>query len=246
MKKKADHFKLPQFNRYKKFLEKCKLKKYDGDLVLHEHHIIPRHLCNDSFDVESSSNKISISVEDHIKAHLMLAKCYETGTYENAANLWSARLLSKKSIRSKKVLNEITETYKGELNPFYGKTHTYETRKILAQKSKDNWSGKSYETRYGKSSEVEKQKRKEGVKRHWEKMTDTERQLRAKNISAAVKIHGKKGEDVGTAQPFLVDGVPFGCRKDVERHYGLAFVTIKKRYKVEKITKEQYKQSKLC
>lgn len=243
--KQAYQFNLLNYKKYKEFIEFCKNKIYSKDIVLHEHHIIPKHLWFDmDKSVDNKDNLIQLSVEDHINAHLLLAECYESDTYQHISNLRSARILDKKSIKDKKLLDKISKTYLGSNNPFYGKQHSENVKKTLSEKTKLQCDGVSYKQRYGDRAELEKMKRSEGVRNSWSKMTDAQIEQRKLNISLALKQNSCKGENVGTAQPYLVDGVAFGCRKDVERFYGNAFVTIKKRCKIEKITKEKYKQYK--
>lgn len=55
------------------FLNQCSKKAYPKEEVLHKHHIIPRHLGGDN----QKENIILLSVQDHAKAHLLLAECFE-------------------------------------------------------------------------------------------------------------------------------------------------------------------------
>ena len=129
--KKADAFDYKEYKIYMNFINECKNKQYDENLVLHTHHIIPKHLCTDRSIVNSKKNLIKISVENHVQAHLLLANLYPDDTYEHISNLRSARILNKNSIREKDILKKITDSYRGEKNPLYGKTHTEKTRKKL-------------------------------------------------------------------------------------------------------------------
>jgi hypothetical protein len=230
--KKADCFNFDKYVEYLNFIKKCRDKTYDGGLVLHSHHIIPKHMCADMDLVNSKKNIVKLSVEDHVNAHLMLAEMYEVGVYEHMSNLRSARILDNKSIRDVDTLEKIRNTYVGENNPFYGKTHNEEVRKILSEKSMLHRIGKSYDEIYGDRADEERLKRKKKTR------TDAEYIEAAKKISQSLK--GKKvGDDNSFAQPYLVDGKYFGSKKSVQEYYGKMLITIKKYHKVEKIDRSK-------
>lgn len=168
---------------YADFINECKNKSYDENLVLHKHHIIPQF-------IDKSKNNMEIvllSVEDHITAHLLLAKCTNEGTYEYISNIRSANILNRYSIKDKDVLKQFAETYKGENNPFYGKKHTQETKNLIASKTSENFKDKSYIDRYGDNAEKEKEKRRKGVKNYWDNITEEEKQQRSLNMSKGLK-----------------------------------------------------------
>jgi hypothetical protein len=182
--------------------------------------------------MNSSKNIVELSVEDHVKAHLMLADMWEVGTYEHMSNLRSARILDNKSIRDIDTLKRITDTYVGENNPFYGKTHNEAVRKILSEKSNLHRIGKGYDEIYGERAEEERLKRKKKTR------TDEEYREAAKKISQSLK--GKQiGDNNPFAQPYLVDGKYFGSKKSVQEYYGKMLITIKKYHKVEKIDRSK-------
>jgi hypothetical protein len=235
----AKYFKLKEYKEYLEFIHSCKTKTYDDKLVLHKHHIIPKHLWhNEKISVDVISNIIKISVDDHIKAHLMLAECYNEDTYECISNLRSARILSNKSITDKTTLDKIAETYYGSNNPFYGKTHTDQIKQKLANHTKSNRTGKSYDEFYGNErAEIERKKRAKKTR------TDVEYKEAAKKISE--KLKGRYvGEKNPTAQSFMIDGLVFGCRNDMLNHFGISMYLLKKRKKIIKITKEEYNKLK--
>ena len=227
--KHADNFDYDEYKVYMEFINECRNKKYDENLVLHRHHVIPKHLCADSEILKSEKNIVKISVEDHVRAHLLLANLYPEDTYEHVSNLRSARFLNKKSIKDKDVLKKITESYIGEKNPFYGKTHSEETRKKLNTSFVRK--GKSYADIYGaERAELEKQKRAKKTR------TDEEYKLAAKKCSETSKKNGSHvGKNNPFAQPYLIDGILFNTRKEVEIHFGLCMATIKKRFNVTKL-----------
>jgi len=235
----ATYFKLIEYNKYLEFIKKCRAKSYNNELVLHNHHIIPKHLWhNENISVDDSSNIVKISVEDHIKAHLMLAECYDADTYEYISNLRSARIISNKSIKDKKILDKITESYIGAKNPFYGKTHSEETKAIIAAASKKQCQGVSYEDRYGvERAEIERKKRA--------KKTRTDEQYREAAKKTSEKLKGKYiGEKNPTAQAYMVDRLVFGCKNDMLNHFGISMYLLKKHKNIIKISKEEYNKLK--
>jgi len=234
----ATYFKLIEYNKYLEFIKKCRAKSYNNELVLHNHHIIPKHLWhNENISVDDSSNIVKISVEDHIKAHLMLAECYDADTYEYISNLRSARIISNKSIKDKKILDKITETYIGEKNPFYGKTHSEETKKILAESTKKAKSGKTYKELYGDRADIERRKRA--------KKTRTDEQYKESGKKVSKKLKGLMvGEKNPFAQSYIIDGLVFGCKSDMLNHFNTSMYFLKKEKNIVKITKEEYNKLK--
>ncbi len=235
----AKYFKLKEYKEYLEFIHSCKTKTYDDNFVLHTHHIIPKHLWADTEkSVNNKDNLIELSVEDHVKAHLMLVECYDADTYEYISNLRSARIISNKSIKDKKILDKITESYIGAKNPFYGKTHSEETKAIIAAASKKQCQGVSYEDRYGvERAEIERKKRA--------KKTRTDEQYREAAKKTSEKLKGKYiGEKNPTAQAYMVDRLVFGCKNDMLNHFGISMYLLKKHKNIIKISKEEYNKLK--
>ena len=235
--KQSTELKLPEYYLYKEFLNECKLKKYDENIVLHKHHIIPRHLWDgDNLDIDE--NIISLSVADHCNAHILLSRCFDDGSYEQIANLQSARILDNKSIRNVDDMKKISEAMKGSGNHFYGKSHTTETKSILSEKAREhNKKFPTYEDKYGKRANIERNKRKQGVKSSWLNMTNEERKVRSNNISKSLK--GKmKGSDNGFAQPILVDGVYFGSVSEAIQELNVNRYYLFKNYTIIKTKKK--------
>ena len=209
----ATHFDLEKYTIYKLFIKKCSNKIYENDIVLQTHHIIPKHLWMDeSSSVNAKSNLIKLSIDDHIQAHLLLAECYDEGTYQHISNLRSARLINKNSIKDTITLDKISKTYNGVNNPFFGKTHTDIVKNKLS-KANDKLKGMSYDVRYGQSAEIEKQKRSISVKKYWDNIDVVEKNKRCENISKS-----RKGKASGSNNPFatklLVNGIYYGSLKD--------------------------------
>lgn len=230
MKNYAKVYHLMPLQKYKKFINKCKTKKYNKKLVLHRHHVIPKHAWNSIDNTEI----VSLSVVDHIKAHLLLASCVDEGTYEYNANLRSARVLNKKSIRDKETMDKIRKSYCGINNPFYGKTHTQITLDIIANNNTRLFKDKTYEERYGKDAESEKNKRSDGVKSFWNNMTEDEKTTRSNNMSK-----GSKGKNIGKDNPMsfplTVNGIRFECLKDALDHFQVSYYKLFKHHIVIKL-----------
>jgi hypothetical protein len=232
----ATHFDLEKYAIYKLFIKKCSSKNYDNNLVLHKHHIIPKHLwSNETLSVNTKDNLIYLSVDDHIQAHLLLAECYDDDTYENISNLRSARLLNKKSIKDTNILDKISKTYVGKNNPFFGKTHTDTVKNKLA-KANETLKGLRYEDRYGDAAIIEKEKRKQSVKKHWDNLDDKSKKIRCENISKSRK--GKaSGGDNGFATKLLVNGNYYGSVKDACDALNTTPYYLYKNNNVEKLNK---------
>lgn len=236
--KHATHFKLKEYKEYLKFIELCRTKTYDTELVLHNHHIIPKHLWADTEkSVNNKDNLIEISVEDHVRAHLLLSMCYDRDTYECISNLRSARIISNKSIADKTTLDKIAETYYGSNNPFYGKTHTEETKKLLAEFTRKSKSGKTYEELYGERANEERKKRS--------KKTRTDAQYIESAKKASKKLKGLMvGEKNPAAQSYMVDNLLFGCKTDMLNYFGTSMYFLQKEKNIIRISKEEYNKLK--
>lgn len=73
--------------RYFEFIKQCENvhpEKY------HIHHIIPKYMGGSN----DESNLIKLSYEDHYISHIILAECFEPGSYHYNRNIWSALKLS--------------------------------------------------------------------------------------------------------------------------------------------------------
>ena len=235
--KRATYFNLQNYKIYKNFILECKSKVYNNSLVLHKHHIIPKCMwANDEISVNNSTNIVNLSVEDHVTAHILFANCYECNTYEYIVNMRSARILNKKSIKDKKILADISKTYIGENNPFYGKKHSLETIKKLAEFNSKNFKNVSYEERYGDNALIEKEKRKKGVAQDWKRLSKKDKEQRCKNISNGLKgkMNGSKNP---FAKPMLVDGIYYGSLVEACEKLKLSSYKLYKNHKVEKLNK---------
>jgi hypothetical protein len=73
---------LDKNNRYFEFIEDCRKKIYKEGEILHKHHIIPKYWFKTKEPealayCESEENFISLSLEDHTKAHKLLYEMYK-------------------------------------------------------------------------------------------------------------------------------------------------------------------------
>ena len=143
-----------------------------------KHHIIPRSLGG----TNEKSNIVFLTARDHFKCHVLLTK-FTTGIANG--KMWNAlwRMMNKQShnqYRDYKFTKEDyeearlkhaavqSERMKGENNPFYGKSHTNESRQKMSELKK----GKTYEEIFGENCAniMREQRRKEttGKKRSQE------------------------------------------------------------------------------
>ena len=110
--------------------------------VLHKHHIIPRH----AGGTDDPLNLVVLTIEEHAEAH---RKLYEEYNRQEDYLAWKGLtgsigkdvlILAKCSLNSSRP---------GELNTFFGKKHTEETKRIISEKNK----GHSYNKGIPKSAE---------------------------------------------------------------------------------------------
>jgi hypothetical protein len=97
--------------------------------ILHKHHIISRH----AGGTDELSNLVYLTVEEHAEAHRLLYEQY--GRKEDYL-AWKglAGLIGKdEMIREKMSLNS---SRPGELNPFFGKQHTLDTKRKISEAQK--------------------------------------------------------------------------------------------------------------
>ena len=223
--------------KYKEYLQKCRDKEYSSNTVIHKHHIIPKNLDG----TNEQYNLIEVSVEDHVKLHLLLSECFEIDTKENIDNLRSARILSKKSITDIETLNKIKRSYLGEKNPFYGKKHSKETIEKIAEANKKR-KGKNYDQIYGEKSEIEKQKRRISSINRWESTTDEQKLEIRKKISIGLKESGsQKGSKNGIAKKVRIGENIFGSISEACEYYQINKYFLRKKFNLEIINEKNTK-----
>lgn len=73
---------LDRNNKYFRFIDECKSKKYPENTTTHFHHVIPQYVFGaqpsdkDKAYMDSPENIVILSVEDHTKAHTLLYEVY--------------------------------------------------------------------------------------------------------------------------------------------------------------------------
>lgn len=215
---------LEQYEYYLKFLEKCKYKNYNQELVLHKHHIIPTFIHTDE---TYNKHTVLLSVEDHIEAHLLLSRCFEEGSYEQIGNLRAVKLLSKSSIRYKNELLKIYKAQQGDSNPAKLNENKIKISKGLKNYYKKNNNpkkGKSYEEIYGKGAEQERKKRK--------KCTRTPEEYKASAAKTSKKLKGRLPHN---AQGVVFQGKSYNSLTQAFKETGVSI------YKIKQILKHENK-----
>ena len=189
---------LEAYFAYLDFVESAKTATYSNELVLHRHHIIPTFLDEKA---EFKNKTVVLSVNDHIKAHELLSKCFDEGSYEQLGNLRALKVLSKNSIHYREQLNKIYDSQRGDNNP----AKLLNNRKKISQgvlryyEEHANFKkNKTYSEIYGDKAEEERLKRK--------KCTRTPEEYAASGKKASEKL---KGRTAYNAKAIIFQGVPY-------------------------------------
>jgi hypothetical protein len=166
-----------------------------------DHHIIPKSLGGNNLP----SNKVWLTAKEHFECHYLL-----TQMTSGSANgkMWSGlwRMLNKQSISQERTYEISSELYEearikhsnshresmlGPKNPFYGKTHSIETKEKMSKAK----SGKSYEDIFGveKAKEMKQKRRNEqlGLLKGKQTVTTCEYCGVSGGISVMTRWHGK-------------------------------------------------------
>lgn len=116
--------------------KKMNRKKKNGE-IYDSHHIIPKCMGGNN----SIENKVLLTPREHFIVHLLLTKMVNY-PYKRSMYCALVRFFGKNSNRSSvkinsKIYQHIIENNRknmmGENNPFYGKTHTKETREYISK-----------------------------------------------------------------------------------------------------------------
>jgi len=223
--KHTTELKMQEYLKYKDFLKECSKKVYESQEVKHKHHIIPK--CMGGTD--KKTNLVFLSVNDHIKAHLLLAECFDDESKEQISNLRSARVLNRKSIKVQATLEKISESYRGENNPFFGKYHSKDVIDKIIERNKKR-KGMTYENIYGVNSENERQKRSLANKNIWKNRSQEQRQEITNKTSA--KLKGKTPWNKGKGTRIQIDGVVFDSIELACEHYQTTRFFLRKKYNI--------------
>jgi hypothetical protein len=133
---------------------------------IEDHHIVPK--CLGGKDIVT--NKVWLTAEEHFICHKLLTEMTEDTVN---GKMWSAlwRMMNKQSKNQNRDYEVDAKEYaiareqnaknhsirmKGELNPFYNKTHTESTREVMSASKK----GKTYEEIFGKDKAKEMRERR--------------------------------------------------------------------------------------
>lgn len=232
---------LQEYIDYLSFVQTNSIDKSASvDYVTHLHHKIPRCLGGN----DQKQNIVRLQVENHVRAHLLLAKCFDEDSYECVQNLRSANLIDKKQIRDESEMEKFRDSYRGEKNPFFGKTHSKEQTDKAFETKKRNGStkrGERYEQMYS-SPEEEKKKRANGVKSDWANMSDEERSQRKANIGIGLSKMGKEklqerarnAAIKGKGFIWVIDGKEFVTQQEAQIFFNKRFPKIVKEHEVSK------------
>lgn len=214
---------LKEYQEYLYFIQQCRVKTYEQELVLHRHHIIPTFIHTDAI---YKKKVVMLSVEDHMEAHYRLSKCFDEGSFEQIGNLRAAKLLSKKSIKYKEALQKIYEYQKGDNNPAKLPENRKKITEGLLKHFKENRNPKnerSYEEIYGDRAEEERTKRKKCTR------TPEEYKLSAAKISVK-----NKGRVTHNAQQVRFRGKLYRSLTQASIETGISIYKIKQQIKNEK------------
>lgn len=145
------------------------MKKKDAMLVrgyIEDHHIIPKSLGGE----DRRTNKVWLTAAEHFTCHKLLTEMTEG---DANSRMWAAlwRMMNKQSTNQDRNYTITPEEYaearernaknhsvrmKGELNPFYNKTHSADTKAVMSARKK----GKTYEEIFGEEKAAEMRARR--------------------------------------------------------------------------------------
>lgn len=137
--------------RYYKFVIACGVKNTNLISGFHKHHILPKAK---HFFPEYASfakypwNCAKLTYEQHILAHWILAKAYGSTMWiafdrmlesiDNTGNkVYSKETRLRYSFAMDKISSWRKENFKGKGNPFYGKTHSDKSKKLMTMSAKN-------------------------------------------------------------------------------------------------------------
>lgn len=118
------------------------IKKYaDGEIDINgyyeDHHIVPKSF--DSSLINDRDNIVSVNARDHFRLHLMLVKCFEK-KYKRKMSYALHMMCGSIKCHAYDITPEeyeecrirFSESMSKENNPFYGKEHSEESRKLIS------------------------------------------------------------------------------------------------------------------
>ena len=134
-------------NKYLEFIDNCRNKNYDN-LLTHRHHILPKFMDG----VDEQENYVKLSIEDHYKAHKLLAELSTNVNHIIGNKLSAGRITNRyedfnisREEAGKLISEAKIEYYKNNSHPTKGKTGIWEHTDEAKQKITDGLL-KRYET----------------------------------------------------------------------------------------------------
>lgn len=127
---------------YEQLIEKRRNNPVPKEIYSEKHHIIPRCMGG----TNKKENIVRLTAKEHYMAHALLYKHYRTSKLAFAwFNMCRVSEEQKRNITSKQYEMaskaksiEAKKSMRGKGNPFFGKTHTDKTKKIISE-SKRGW-----------------------------------------------------------------------------------------------------------
>ena len=211
---------------YNMLVQKRKNVPIDGYSEVH--HIIPRCLGGDN----SQDNLVRLTAREHFIAHQLLYMHYRTPALAHA---WYSMLrcdtnqhrnyTSRQHEAAKKAhIDTLKVTMLGENNPFYGKKHSDETRKLLSEKVKD-WYSNNKVPKERIDNWIEKvAKRPASEKQKMAASRSSKNKVMLKNIHTGVCIKVDKSEALCYDTLTWKNPAAISQRKDVCVHCGIESV----------------------
>jgi len=192
---------------YERLILKAKERKDPGGYS-EQHHIIPRSFGGDN----SIDNLVLLTAKEHYIAHALLWKMNFIDDAFHSKMSYALRLMifgagTKKQLRNYKCHSRIYESVRiefsknhssnmsGKNNPFYGKTHSYETLEKIKQtkKATGNWGGNN-RTNYSISQKTKEKISVANKGRTWDKMFSAEELILRKKKRAIETSLRNKGK----------------------------------------------------
>lgn len=134
-------------NWYDSLISKAKSRYLPLTMYTEQHHVVPRSFGGS----DDKSNLVKLTAREHYVAHLLLWKMRFPSTYGSKMSFAFGTFINRfkqEYHSSYKITSRIYEQFKkeysvlmsekntGEGNPFYGKTHTDDTKRVIGEKSK--------------------------------------------------------------------------------------------------------------
>lgn len=123
-----------------------------------------------------------------------------------------------------------TFSNKNSDNWYFGRKHSKEIREKIKQNIPSR-KGISYKDFY-ENSELEKQKRREGVKKSWERLTEEEKLKRINKIRIS-NTGKRKGSKNSFAKPVVINEIAFGSLIEARNYFQVSDYILKTKYNIK-------------